>query len=116
MDPVGWYANQTPQVQAALQGFIVMLILALVKAALHYAGRPLGQDAISKLGKYLAVATMTAATTLVTTGATEQFWMQWLAALFAAVGAWEGLAKLYGLGALNVPDDEPISDTLKEAA
>ena len=100
---VEWYAALSPQEQAAIQGVVVMAFVAIIKALCHWAGKPLGQTALAKLGKYATVAVLTALTTIVTTGLTAQFWMAWVAALCAAVGSWEAVARVYGL---TVPAEE----------
>jgi len=109
-----WYASLTPQAQAALQGVIVMGLVAIIRAACHWAGHPISETKAAKLGNYIAVAVATAATTLVTTGATEAFWLSWMAALWAAVGAWEGLSKFWA--ALADEDTDGLDTDTKESS
>jgi hypothetical protein len=89
-----WYT------QPAVQGLAVMALLALAKAIFFWAGKPLSDTAIAKVGKLLTVAAATAAATILTTGATPAFWPQWAGALVTAIGSWEILSKgYYGLAA-----------------
>lgn len=90
-----WYGSLSPEQQAFLQGLIVMALFAIVRAVAAWRGTPLGETAAAKLGNYLAVAVATAGTTLLSTGATADFWFQWVFALFTAVGSWEGISKTY---------------------
>lgn len=90
-----WYAALPDDQKAMLQGLVVMALLALVRAVAHWAGKPLNETAVAKLGNYLTVAVATGLTTLLSTGATAGFWLSWMMALFTAVGTWEGLSKFY---------------------
>jgi len=99
-----WYTQLPPDQQAALQGLVVMAVFALIKAICHWSGRPLSDTAAAKVTKLLAVAAATAATTIVVTGTTPQFWMQWAVAMVFAVGPWEILSKTYAV-APSVPLD-----------
>jgi hypothetical protein len=99
-----WYT------QPAVQGLAVMALLALAKAICFWAGKPLSDTAIAKVGKLLTVAAATAAATILTTGATGAFWPAWAGALVTAIGSWEILSKsYYGLSA-PTPDTEPKED------
>lgn len=92
-----WYTQLPPQQQAALQGLVVMVLFAAIKAVAYWAGKPLSNTAVAKVGKLLAVAVATAATTLVTVGGTPQFWMAWGLALVTAIGSWEIISKAYSV-------------------
>lgn len=101
-----WYGQLEPAQQAALQGLLVMAIWAVVRAIAAWTGKPISETAGAKFCNYLTVAVATAASTLLTTGATSSFWFQWAVALWAAVGSWEAISKTY----------KPIKAAVKAAA
>lgn len=90
-----WYGALPPDQQAMMQGLVVMVLFAVIRAVAAWSGKPMSETAGGKFVSYLTVAVTTATTTLLTTGATGAFWVQWALALFTAVGAWEGLSKTY---------------------
>lgn len=116
-----WYAKLTLQEQSMFQGMVVMALMALVRAIAHWTKRPLSESTLAKLGNYVVVALATAGTTAIAEGGFGSgFVVAWMTALWTAVGAWEGLSKLWkptkeGLDTVGWAVASGVDETKKKA-
>ena len=98
--------------QQMLVGLVVMIVVGLVRAIMHWRGVAVSETALSKLASYATVAGITCLATLIAQGGySAEFWIRWVIALGTAVGGWEGLSKLY-----NATIDRDALDDLDAVA